>query len=322
MSAKQTKWIAAFLSVVLLLCACYGCSTAGQEPDSSSRNSGTDEGKVQIVATLFPQYDFAREIAGDRAEITLLLSPGVESHSYEPTPGDIVTINNADVFLYTGPYMEVWAQSIVDSLTGDVLICDVSQGVSLLESGEEEEATGEGHDHTMDPHIWTDPNNAMEMVKNITNALCEVDQANQDYYREREQAYLQQLEELDASFQSIVDSSSRKELVFGGRFALQYFTHRYGLTAVSAYDSCSHETEPSVAAIAEIIDRVQQDQIPVVYYEELTDPKVTRTICEATGAQMLLFHSCHNVSKDEFDGGATYLSLMQQNAENLKKGLS
>ena len=159
------------------------------------------------------------------------------------------------------------------------------------------------------------------MVETITDALCAADPAHAETYRTNCEAYQAELMELDAEFEALVDGAVRREICFGGRFALHYFAKRYGLSCIAAYDSCSSETEPSAKAVAEITDAILEDGIPVIYYEELVDPKVARSIAEDTGCAMLLLHSCHNVSKEELDAGATYLSLMRQNLENLKTGL-
>lgn len=306
-------------TIALLLCLCL---TAGLISSCGALPSKEDDAKLQIVTTLFPQYDFARQLCGDRAEITLLLPPGVESHSYEPTPADMIKINEADLFIYTGQYMEPWAEQIIEGLTSDdVTVVDASQGIQLDASHEEDE-DGDGHDHAYDPHIWTSPVLAQQMVANIADALCEEDPEGEEIYRQREDDYQKQLQELDEKFSAIINEASRKEIVFAGRFAFHYFAERYGLTYVAAFASCSHEGEPSAKTIAQMIDIIRQEHIPVVFYEELTDPKVARSISEETGCEMLLLHSCHNVSKQDFDNGVTYLSLMEQNAENLKKGLN
>ena len=159
------------------------------------------------------------------------------------------------------------------------------------------------------------------MVQNILQTLCEVDPDNADYYTENANDYLSQLDQLDQEIRTVVANGNRKEIVFGSRFALFYFTHEYGLEYKSAFDSCSTEAEPSAKTVSELINEVKEKQIPVIYYEELTDPKISRSISEETGAEMLLFLSCHNLSKADFESGATYLSLMKQNVENLKKGL-
>ena len=267
--------------------------------------------KLTVYATLFPQYDFAREIAGDRAEVILLLPPGVESHSFEPTPADIAGISKSDLLLYTGDAMEPWAAKLI--------VGDLPDTVRAVVAEEHEE---EGHAHPFDPHIWTSPVNAMIMARTVVSALCEADPEGAEAYRANGERYLAELESLDDEIRTIVSQAKRRELVFGGRFAFHYFTAEYGLTAYSAYDSCSEETEPSAKAVSEVIGRVREDHLPVVYYEELTEPKVARSIAQETGAKLLLLHSCHNLSKDELAAGESYLSLMKQNAQNLREGLN
>lgn len=293
----------------LLLGSLAGC---GEESASS--------GKLQVVATLFPQYDFARRVAGDRAQVTMLLPPGVESHSFDPTPADLVTMQKTDLFLYTGAQMETWAGNLLPSLPEHTMVVDLSQGIEL--SGESHEDGSDDHSHLVDPHIWTSPKNAMTMVTSIRDALCSVDPDGAAIYEENASAYLEELAQLDATFRDIVDNGKRRTLAFSGRFALHYFAEEYGLDCIAALDSCSGESEPSAQSVARVISVIREQSLPVVYYEELTDPKVGRSIASETGAQLLLFHSCHNLSKDEFERGETYLSLMRQNAENLKVGLN
>ncbi|MBC8570005.1 metal ABC transporter substrate-binding protein [Zongyangia hominis] len=310
MKKKITALLLCLGALLTLLAGCGGNQTR------------EESGKLKIVTTLFPQYDFARQLCGDRAEVTLLLPPGVESHSYEPSPADIIKIDKADLFIYTGDNMEPWAKRIIDGITNpDVRVVDASQGITL-DASEEEDHDGDGHDHAYDPHIWTSPVLAKAMVQNIADALCESDPEGKETYAARAADYEGKLDALDDEFFSIIGEGRRKEIVFAGRFAFHYFAQRYGLSYTAAYDSCSHEAEPSAQTIAGIIDTIRREQIPVVFYEELTDPKVAQSISEETGAKMLLLHSCHNVSKKDFDSGVTYLSLMEQNAANLKEGLS
>ena len=218
--------------------------------------------------------------------------------------------------------MEPWAQKLIEGLDGDVRVVDVSAHVPL----EEESHDHEGHDHDghggFDPHIWTNPQNAKVMVDNIAAALSAADPAGSGLFMTNAADYKAQLDELDETIMEIVGMSEHREIVLGGRFAMRYFAEHYGLAWSAAFDSCSGETEPSVRAVAQIVDNIQKNRIPVIYYEELTDPKVARAIARESGAQPLLLHSCHNVSKDELAAGATYLSLMEQNAVNLKRGLN
>ena len=304
-----------FLLCALLLCPLSGCSTM---------SSDSQEEKLKIVATLFPQYDFAKAIAGDKAEISLLLPPGMESHTYEPTPQDILSIHNADVFLYTGPSMESWAQSIVDSLPEEgITVVNVSENITLKSVEEELEGHhhDDGHHHTYDPHIWTDPLQAKQIVMTICQALCQADPQNAAYYQQNTTQYLSELDSLDQAFASAVSQGNRKEMIFASPFSLFYFTQRYGLSYQAAFDSCTGESEPSVRTLVHLIEYIKQEQIPVVYVTELSDTKIAQSICEETGAKILQFHSCHNVSKEDFEKGVTYLSLMWNNVENLKEGL-
>ncbi|GKH49588.1 MAG: metal ABC transporter substrate-binding protein [Oscillospiraceae bacterium] len=304
--------------ILAALCAAALLALTGCAPAPASSSPAGKE-KLTVYATLFPQYDFAREIAGDRAEVILLLPPGVESHSFEPTPADIAGISKSDLLLYTGDAMEPWAAKLIaGDLPDTVRAVDLSQGVALLAEEHEEE----GHAHPFDPHIWTSPVNAMIMARTVVSALCEADPEGAEAYRANGERYLAELESLDDEIRTIVSQAKRRELVFGGRFAFHYFTAEYGLTAYSAYDSCSEETEPSAKAVSEVIGRVREDHLPVVYYEELTEPKVARSIAQETGAKLLLLHSCHNLSKDELAAGESYLSLMKQNAQNLREGLN
>lgn len=324
------------MSFVILLVGCDTDSKMGSVSD-----------KLQIVTTLFPQYDFARVIGGDKVDVTLLLPAGMESHSYEPTPADIIKINKADLFIYTGELMEQWAHSIIESVdSNEVYVLDVSKNVPLLapnstvednhdhedeDHDHEDEnhnhdaeveaghnhSEGDGHNHTYDPHIWTSPKNAMIMVNNILEALCEVDPENADYYKDNANTYLAELEELDHELEDVVANAKRDTIYHGGRFAMQYLTNQYGIHYVSA----PFEAEPSAALVAQMIKEIKEQNIPVIYYEELVDPKISQMISDETGAKMLLLHSCHNVSKEDFNNGVTYLSLMKQNVENLKVGL-
>lgn len=326
--------VACIVSLLLI-----GCSKA---ETTDSKVAGDNTSKIKVVTTLFPQYDFANQVGKDAVEVKMLLKPGVESHTYEPAPSDIIEINKADIFLYTGDEMEPWVSKILDSLDSDVMIVDLSKNITLdkvedhdhehedeesdedhLQEDESEEAEHEeNHVHSYDPHIWTNPLNAKIMVEDIKAALSEVDKANKMTYENNAKEYLASLDQLDQDIREVVKQAKRDEVVFGGRFAFHYFFEEYGLDYVSAYDSCSSETEPSAKVIATIIDKVKEDQIPVIFYEEFANPKVAESIANATGAKTLLLHSCHNVSTDDYKNGATYLSLMYQNLENLKEALN
>lgn len=319
------------LTIIALISVAGGALvfTRNKENLSVKLAGGVPENKITVVATLFPQYDFARRIACNQAEITLLLPPGVESHSYEPSPADIAKIGNARVFLYTGDEMEPWAKRLVSGFEKGKkpLLVDVSQGVTLSPSNEvrfHDEACKKDHDSIRainDPHIWTDPNNAIAMTKNILTALVAVDPKNRNYYRENASSYLAELVSLDRDIKTAVASAKRREIVIGGRNAMHYFMKRYGITAYAAFDSCSAEQEPSVKTMALLKGIIEKKGFSVIYYEELQQPRLALTLAEGTDAKLLLLHSVHNLSREDFAAGKNYISLMRQNLENLKEGL-
>lgn len=290
----------------------------------SLRLAGPTDDKISVVTTIFPVYDFARAIAGDRARITLLLPPGMESHSFEPTPADIAAISSARVFFYTSEAMEPWALKLADGFEKGKrpLLVDSSLGIAMTVSDEKHEGSEPGREAMEDPHIWTDPNNAMVMTKNILNALIAVDPKNETYYRENAKKRLTELSALDRDIKTAAATAKRREIVMGGRNAMSYFFKRYGITARAAFDSCSAGQEPSVKAIVELKELIEKNGIRVIYYEELHEPRVARALAEGTDAKLLLLHSLHNLSKADFEAGETYISLMRQNLENLKEGLS
>ncbi|MDO4556626.1 MAG: metal ABC transporter substrate-binding protein [Lachnospiraceae bacterium] len=314
------KVFSILLVLILLAFSLSGCSS-DKNTEETVANS---ENQLTIIATLFPQYDFAKELTKGTANVVLLLPPGMESHSYEPTPQDIITIQKSDVFLYTGDDMEPWVSGIVENLSDTPVVADLSTGISLQKEEDDEEHAHENeeeHTHEYNPHIWTSPVLAMKMVENIENALVKADPENADFYQKNAEEYTKKLEDLDQEFRDIVAAAKHDTVYIGSRFSLLYFMEEYGLSYTAAYDSCEEESEPSIKRVVTMIQEMKENNIKAVYYEELTEPYIARTIGEAAGAQILLFHSCHNVSRDELESGATYLSLMEQNAKNLKKGL-
>lgn len=302
----------------LLLCAVLlvGFAACGNEGGKE------DNGKISVVCTLFPQYDFVRELVGDKAEVTLLLTPGTDSHSYDPSPVDMVKINECDLFIYTGETMEAWAANIIGSLDESVTVLSLPQPVVLKEQTDSFSShIEEDHDHSADPHIWTSPVIAMEIVRKICAKLCEIDPKNAVFYKTNEESYLKSLELLDAEIRAIAASAQHKKIVMCDRFAMLYFCEEYGLEYIAALDACTSNTEPSPAVIVEITRAVEENKIPAVFCAELSNRKVAEAVAQQTGAQVLELHSCHNLSSDDFNAGETYLSLMKRNAENLKVAL-
>ena len=297
-----------------------------------------DGGKLQIVTTLFPYYDFARAIAQDRADVTLLLSPGREAHSFEPTPLDAVTISEADVFLYNGGEGEYWVEEMLDAVKArmmdyvDALGEEFSEGMQGADEhdhdhdhSDHDHDDGEEHDSDeieYDEHIWTSPKNAVVLCRAVCDAICKADPANEDFYRTNCDDYCAQLEALDARFSALCESAPRRLLIFADRFPMLYFCREYGLNYRAAFHGCSGDTEPSLATIKFLIDKVEDENIPVVYTIDFGTKKVAAVVSECTGAAIETLYSMQTVSRADFDAGETYLTLMERNFEALRKGLN
>lgn len=313
------------LPLLLGLTLLSGCAQPMQEPERA---------KLQIVTTVFPAYDFARAVAGDLADVTLLLPPGMESHSYEPTPADILAVQECDLFICLGGESDAWVDTILSAVEPQGETLRMTQCVELLEEATVEgmqETPGhdhEGHDHSdgyglgevmeMDEHVWTSPRNASSITMAVSDVLVELDAANAETYQENAGSYAEELEALDLEFQELFASIDQPVLVFGDRFPLRYFVERYGVEYYAAFPGCSTQTEPSAATIAFLTEKVESEQIGTVWYIEFSNHLVADSIAEATGAGTSLFHTCHNVTQAEMDGGATYLTLMEGNLERLR----
>ncbi len=279
------------------------------------------EGKITIVTSLFPLYDFAKNIGGDKVDVSLLLPPGVESHSFEPRPTDIVRINNADIFIYTGKFMEPWVDEIVKSVTSSkLLIVDSSAGVTLI-SQLEEFPDEDKHGGAEDPHIWLDFSNAQKMVNNICEAMTKKDPQNKDFYLKNAADYNAKLSGLDEEYKTALAGCRQHTVIYGGHFAFGYMAKRYNLKFISAYRGFTPDAEPTPKNLAELVDKIRQLGVRCIYYEELISPKVAETLSEETDAMLLPLSSAHNVSKADLAEGAGFISIMKKNLENLRMGL-
>jgi zinc transport system substrate-binding protein len=315
-------------SLLTALAVLFG--TGGCKPKKAGyRNPG---GKINVTTTNFPPYDFVRNIAGDRVNLNMLLPPGSESHSFEPSPRDIITIQNSDIFIYVGGESDEWVDRILDSMnTDNMLVLALLETVDAVEEeiveGMEEEEEEDEHDHDgeeepdYDEHVWTSPRNAILIVEAITELLCEADSANASFYRQNAASYIAKLAELDASFANLVAGAKRKIFVFADRFPFRYFADAYGLEYYAAFPGCSTETEPSAATVAFLIKKIRDEKIPIVFHIELSNERMADTISSETGAKKLMLHACHNVSKRDLDAGLGYLDFMRGNVENLRQAL-
>lgn len=289
------------------------------------------EEKLNIVASLFPHYDFARAIAGDYATITLILPPGIESHAYEPTPKDIIKITESDIFLYTSEIMEPWAHSMIESVDPNrTHVIDMSTGIELIaaihdedtiETGTETESEEEHEEGEYDPHYWLDPINARIMADSIKEALIEAMPENQAIFEANAAELISELDSLDRDFKTAFEKTQSKTILSGGHFAFGYFAKRYGLDNMSPYVGFSPDAEPTPRRIADLIDTIESTKAKAIFYEELIDPRVATIISEEAGVEMLLLHGAHNISKDELTDDITYIEIMKGNLERLKIGL-
>lgn len=288
-----------------------------------------DSERPQIVAAVFPAYDFARSAAGELADVTLLLPPGAESHSYEPTPADILRVQRCDLFIYLGGESDAWVDTILSAIEprGDVL--RMIDCVDLLEEETVEGMQG-GHDHeeghahlgevlSMDEHVWTAPRNAAAVTRIIGQRLALLDPENGEAYAAGAEAYALELEELDRDFAAFFDTLPDRTIVFGDRFPLLYFAEAYDLDYYAAFPGCGAQTEPSAATVAFLTRKVREEGLPAVWYIEFSNHLVADSIAEAAGVETAQFHTCHNVSRADLKAGATCLSLMRANLEALRE---
>lgn len=299
--------------IAILLCLCLmlcGCTAKPEKPH--------DETKLQIVCTSFPAYDFAREIAGDRAELTLLIKPGSEVHSYEPTPKDMIRIQESDLFICNGGESEQWAETLITPKLNTIYMMDC---VDTVEESTDGIYNAEDGEPELDEHVWTSPLNAIKISEEICNALCKLDTDNAEAYKTNFTAYKAQLMALDREFRQVIKNSGKHTLVFADRFPMRYFALEYGLDCYAAFPGCSSETEPSAKTVAYLIDRVREDKIPAVLYMEFSNQKMADVICEDTGCRKLPFYSAHSVSAEQFKQGVSYLDLMRINLNSLKEAL-
>lgn len=290
--------------------------------NSKNKTLLSDNGKLNIVTSIYPIYDLTKEVAGDNANVIMLLSPGVEIHDFEPTPQDIISIENSNLFLYTGDELEPWAKTVISGIDNTEHIKNISTGISLIENDENEHKHSSLDKHEKyDTHIWLDPQKSIQIVENIKNELCQKDPNNKNYYENNAKTYISKLQKLDNEISNLVANSNNKEIAFGGPFSYIYFLKKYNLNYISAYDSCGEEGEPSIEKISQVIKEIKEKNIPVIFYKELSSGQIANTISSETGAEKLEFHSIHSVTQKDLENGETYLSLMYRNLENLKKAL-
>lgn len=301
------------LMSIFMLTACV----SNQESDLE------DKKDLQIVSTVFAGYDFAKQIVGDKADVSMLLSPGVESHSYEPSPQDIIKIQNSDIFIYVGGESEKWVEKILNSMDNKITTVKMMDLVEvyeeeLVEGMQGEQDDDDHHEHEYDEHVWTSLRNAQSIVIGINEKISNLDEKNKDIYDENTKIYVEKLNGLDERFKELFSKSKKNTLIFGDRFPFRYFVEDYDLDYFAAFPGCSADTEPNASTIAFLIDKVKEKSINTVFYIEFSNHKIADTISEATDAKTAMIHSCHNVSIEDMDSGISYYSIMEKNYDTLK----
>ena len=320
-----------------------GCTAKTEKKDKGDNTKG----KLKIVTTIFPEYDITRAIAKDKVDLELMIKPGVDVHSFTPTPQDIKTVQNSDIFVYGGTEHDKWVENLTKSI--DMKNKKVVKLVDGIQQLEEESVDGMKHEHhhdnkkedehnhdhkhekedehnhkgeekELDPHYWTSPKNAIQMVKTITNALVEKDPDNAEFYKENAENYIKQLEGVDKELHDVVDNAKIKKVVIADRFPFRYLFKDLGLEYRALFSGCSVESTASAGQIKKMVDYV--NKIPVVYHIEMGKGELAETVAKNSGAKVKLLHSIHTVTKEDFDKGITYIDLMKQNVEALKEGLN
>ncbi len=283
----------------------------------SDKNEGK---KTKIVATIFPQYDFIRQLTlgVDSVEVKMLISPGVDVHCFEPTPQNLIDIENADLFIYCGGKSDDWVNKILKSVNKkekslvslvDVVKNDIDGNVyeKLVEK---------------DDHVWTSPLNCIKIIKSLKEKLCEIDGKNASKYSENMNNYIGKFLNLHENFKNVVKNRKRDFIVFADRFPFLHFVNEYGLKYVSAYESCSSKSDVNPKTVSKIVKQIEKYGVPLILKLDQSSSKIAKTISKETGIDAKTFYSCHSCSKEDFERGVTVLDMFSKNVKTLKEALS
>lgn len=283
--------------------------------------SGNDGGGLKIVTTIFPAYDFVREltVGVDGIELSLLISPGTESHTFDPSAGDAIALTECSLFVYAGGDADAWTDKLFKA---DPTL--KNRSVSMTDAVSEKLVI-EGEDED-DPHVWTSPKNAMEILRLIRDNLILLPEISSDEEKVQTvnnnfELYIAELSALDNDFRALSGSfpEEKRILAFGDRFPFRYFCAEYGFEAVAVFPGCAEESEPAAYDVKKVVDTVRDNGLTTIFYVELSNHRIADAIAAETGASTACLHSCHNLSKADFDAGESYLSLMRRNYETLRE---
>ncbi len=286
--------------------------------------------KPTIFTTIYPEYDFVKAIVKDKMNVVRLIGPGVEIHTYEPSSKDMIKISESDAFIYTGDAMEPWAKSIIEAIDEyDVRIVDVSKNIDMInidefmeEYGLLDEENHEDHEDNheeLDGHIWMNPKNATIMIDNILENIVDIDPKNKDFYEKNALEYKEEILSLDKEIENSLRENDINVLVFGGEFSYSYFCERYNLKVVSCYTACGEHQDPSIARIKQVIDYIKENDIPNIFYEELSEGQISQMISEETDAKSKVFNTLHNVTQEKILEEKNYVTIMRDNLNKIIK---
>lgn len=296
---------------ILTLCSCG---------ETSSETNG-----MSIVCTTFPQYDYLKNIIGSEDCLTLLIDNGGDLHSYEPTAQDIIKISSADLFVYVGGNSDKWVEATLKSANNpDLKTVALTE---LVETYKEEYVAGMEHEHhsehtAEDEHVWLSLRNAAAITQALCDAVCEIDKANEQTYRENTKEYIAQLNALDIEYTAVVSSAKRNTLVFADRFPFRYLIEDYSLEYYAAFAGCSSESEASFQTMAFLIEKTRELSIPVVMTIDGSDGSIAKTVCEETGVKTAELDSCQSVSSSDIKNGTSYIDIMKNNLEVIREALN
>lgn len=285
---------------IVLLCGCAGVTPKNQE-------------KATVVTTIFPLYDFARAIGGENIEVTMLIKPGTEVHSYDPRPSDVSKVYNSDLFIYIGGESDKWVENLLDSTCLNAL--------TLMDEVTSSHVNSHGHGHA-DEHIWTSPQNAILMLKEICERLSEIDSDNADVYSQNADKYIQQILQADEKIKDVVAASANPFIMVADRFPFAYLTEHYNLDYQAAFDGCAVSTDISLKTMYQLTQTIEKQNIKTVFVTELSNQNIAKALNGQLGTEIVELHSAHNVSVDDFNAGVTYVDIMYRNANAIEKGLS
>lgn len=317
------KFISAVVAGFLALGSLTACNSAGAKGN----------GKLQIVTTIFPEYDWVMNVLGDKAsdaDVTMLLDNGVDLHSFQPTAADIMKISSCDLFIYVGGESDEWVEdALKEAVNKNMIVIDLLDELGDAVKEEELVEGMQGEDEEegeveYDEHVWLSLRNAQVLVKSISDALQKIDSANADTYKKNADSYIESLKALDADYKAVVDAASTKTILFGDRFPFRYMVDDYGLTYYAAFVGCSAESEASFETITFLSKKVDELSLPVVLTIEGKDKRIAETIIENTASKtqkVLTLDSMQSVSSSDVKNGTTYISIMESNLSVLKEAL-